>query len=234
MEIKELFKKVRKENNLTQEKLAEMLNISRSSIALYEKGIRKPDVFLVNDICKRFDVKLDNVKVSNNKNKKEGKSFTISSIVLFVIAFLLEACHVVDINNKYGYNIYNDKLKVENSSNICIVRVDSVNNFNNKNKKYKYTIIEYIKKDIYYHFKEDEILISNKLSKFKLNYYLIFINKKYYQDSDKKADSSSEIEITHLPFIKELEDYDESLKYNEQTGKCKSVIDYYINLINDK
>ena len=43
-----------------------------------------------------------------------------------------------------------------------------------------------------------------------------------------------QINIFNIPFIKELEDYDESLKYNEQTGKCKTVIDYYINLINDK
>jgi len=41
---KERLKQLREERGLTQKQLAEMLNISRSALSLYESGQRQPDL----------------------------------------------------------------------------------------------------------------------------------------------------------------------------------------------
>ena len=64
-------------------------------------------------------------------------------------------------------------------------------------------------------------------------YYSVFINGITGSNSD-KVNNYNYIFIMELSFVTKLKGYDESLKYYEQTGECKSVIDYYINLINDK
>lgn len=53
--------KIRKENNLTQEKLAEMLNISRQAIAKWESGESLPEVDNLVQISNLFNVSLDSL-----------------------------------------------------------------------------------------------------------------------------------------------------------------------------
>ena len=60
-------------------------------------------------------------------------------------------------------------------------------------------------------------------------YYLIFIEvDRVYL---KEGAYSSYCNITNKPFIYPLKDYDESLPYNEQTGECSKILNYYIDLI---
>ncbi|MBQ7307141.1 MAG: helix-turn-helix domain-containing protein [Clostridia bacterium] len=53
------LKELRKMKNLTQAKLAELLNISRSTIAMYETGASEPDLNTLNKIANYFNVTLD-------------------------------------------------------------------------------------------------------------------------------------------------------------------------------
>ena len=73
-----------------------------------------------------------------------------------------------------------------------------------------------------------EIFISNNKIINDSEYYLFFINEEintpigyHYNVIDK----------IYKPFIYPLKDYDESLSYNEQTGECSKILNYYINLI---
>lgn len=50
---------IRKRRKLTQRDLASKLNISQSTIALYETGARKPDPDTINKIADFFDVSTD-------------------------------------------------------------------------------------------------------------------------------------------------------------------------------
>ena len=52
------LKELRKMKNLTQAKLAELLNISRSTIAMYETGASEPDLNTLNKIANNFNVTL--------------------------------------------------------------------------------------------------------------------------------------------------------------------------------
>ncbi len=53
------LKELRQKNNLTQFQLAEILNLSISSITMYENGRRLPDIPTIINIAKYFNVSVD-------------------------------------------------------------------------------------------------------------------------------------------------------------------------------
>ena len=53
------LKEFRKENNITQEKLAEFLHTNRSLLSNYEKGIYLISTSFLYDICKKYKVSAD-------------------------------------------------------------------------------------------------------------------------------------------------------------------------------
>lgn len=53
------LKELRQANELTQNKLAQILNISRSTIAMYETGASEPDNETLKKIAKYFNVSID-------------------------------------------------------------------------------------------------------------------------------------------------------------------------------
>lgn len=59
MNLSGKIKKLRAENNLTQEQLAQNLQVSRSTISSWETGRSYPDLQMIIDICDRFNVSLD-------------------------------------------------------------------------------------------------------------------------------------------------------------------------------
>nr|WP_084178174.1 helix-turn-helix transcriptional regulator [Clostridium sulfidigenes] len=72
LNFKENLKKLRKEKNISQEQLAEKLNISRQAISKWESGKAYPDIdnlILLRDI---FNVSLDELMVNEKTDK--GKS----------------------------------------------------------------------------------------------------------------------------------------------------------------
>lgn len=78
--FEERFVKLRKENNLTQEDVANKLGISPQAVSKWENGISMPDISLLVDIASMFNVSVDTllgketenheVTLSNNENKK--------------------------------------------------------------------------------------------------------------------------------------------------------------------
>lgn len=53
------LKKIRKERNLNQLKVAMDLNISREALSHYENGKREPSLDMLNKLSKYFDVSID-------------------------------------------------------------------------------------------------------------------------------------------------------------------------------
>lgn len=53
------LKKVRKERNLNQLKVAMDLNISREALSHYENGKREPSLDMLNKLSKYFNVSID-------------------------------------------------------------------------------------------------------------------------------------------------------------------------------
>ena len=69
------------------------------------------------------------------------------------------------------------------------------------------------------------VKIGNKAYGF--DYYIIFDSGNISRENS----IENYLTIFHKPFIYPLKDYDESLPYNEQTGECSKILNYYIDLI---
>lgn len=96
MDFKDIFIQLRKERKYTQEGIAKALNVSKSTIAMWETGERKPSTDKYEEVSDFFNVDMDflygktNIKrkttFDNNGNKSEVPIYdkdTIELIDLF-------------------------------------------------------------------------------------------------------------------------------------------------------
>lgn len=67
----EKLKKLRKEKNLTQQQLGEILGISPSTVGMYEQERRKPDNQIIRKYCKFFQVSADYLLCENEEDAVE-------------------------------------------------------------------------------------------------------------------------------------------------------------------
>ena len=59
MTLGEKIKYLREEKGITQQQLAEILNINRVTLSGYEIGRRTPDIYTLKKIANRLDVTID-------------------------------------------------------------------------------------------------------------------------------------------------------------------------------
>ena len=70
------LKKLRKENNLSQEQLAEELNVSRQAISKWESATAYPEMDKIITLCDKFQVNIDDLlykDVKEANREKEAK-----------------------------------------------------------------------------------------------------------------------------------------------------------------
>ncbi len=92
MSIGEILKALRKDNNLTQQELAERLKIGQATIACYENGQREPSVSNLISYADFFECTLDfitgrtddmgNVVIDEKKSSKGADKLTDAEIRL--------------------------------------------------------------------------------------------------------------------------------------------------------
>ena len=235
MKLKDKIKEIRISNNYNQEDFAKLLGVSRNTIAAYENGIRKPGIHIIQDISDKFNIPIENLyEAEVNKKCKVSKlvkTFVITLSMSLVVVISLLIGHIVYIEDKYGYNIYNDELKVLNSTDICIVKINYLEEENKDYKVYNVSCKEYLKSE---NSNRLHFIIVSKIKVSSNGIYIIFDNlSKDYIDSDKSTLYSS-CKIENKLFIEELKDYNESLSYDKQEGKAGNKINYYLNLINSQ
>lgn len=87
----EIIRNLRKENNISQEELAEKLGVSRQSISLWETGQTMPAMENIVTIANIFDVSTDMLLRGNSENSPEkdktvkSKKLSVWEIVLLVL-----------------------------------------------------------------------------------------------------------------------------------------------------
>ena len=80
MNLSDNLKKIRKENNLSQEQLAEKLGVSRQAVSKWESGISYPEMDKVMQICQLFNININELihenisEVTEKKKEKENLS----------------------------------------------------------------------------------------------------------------------------------------------------------------
>lgn len=59
MDVKDILKKLREKNNLTQEEMAQKVNITRQAISRWETGETQPDTQMLKVLSREFDVSIN-------------------------------------------------------------------------------------------------------------------------------------------------------------------------------
>ncbi len=98
-EIGKLIKKIRKENNLSQQKFASQYGVTYQAVSKWETGKNIPDISILKKICD--DYKIDLNDLLDNKattKKKDKKIFFIVLIAILVI--VITSSIIIIINNK--------------------------------------------------------------------------------------------------------------------------------------
>ncbi len=80
------IKALRNTKGISQEELAEVLNVSRQTISKWESDIVSPDINNIQSLSNYFNVRTD---YTINGNEKEPKSFPVFYIIFIVVVFLL-------------------------------------------------------------------------------------------------------------------------------------------------
>lgn len=90
MNLAENLKKIRKENNLSQEQLAEQLGVSRQSVSKWESGQAYPEMDKVLQLAKMFNLNIDDLlnqdikEVNNEKQSKMAINKYIDDFLAFI------------------------------------------------------------------------------------------------------------------------------------------------------
>ena len=98
--IGKFIKDLRIKNNLTQKEFADKYNVTYQAVSKWENGKNMPDLSLLKDISKDFDVSLDDLFNGEKSVKKSYKKYIIIGIICIVIVLFL----VIKNNNNGDFN----------------------------------------------------------------------------------------------------------------------------------
>lgn len=85
MNFGERLQELRKQKNLSQEQLADLLHVSRQTISRWETSQTTPDLSSLEKLCELYEMSYDELLL-NKKSKKTFK-FSYMSLIIFIIMF---------------------------------------------------------------------------------------------------------------------------------------------------
>lgn len=98
--IGKFIKEIRKNNNLTQQEFADKYGVTFQAVSKWENARGIPEISILKQICKDFDMTLDELldgeysKQQNNKQKKKG--IIVIGIILIVFLIVLGIWFLLD------------------------------------------------------------------------------------------------------------------------------------------
>lgn len=87
--IGEFIKQLRKENNLTQKDLADKYGVTYQAVSKWERGLNIPDIAILKEISKDFNIDINYLLDCNKLTKKTPKYFILLGISFILIIVLL-------------------------------------------------------------------------------------------------------------------------------------------------
>ena len=85
-----IIKYIRNKNKLTQKQFADKYNVTYQAVSKWENGKNMPDISIIKQICKDYNISLEEMVGGNFKRKKtKSVKYTLSTY-----------------NNNYIYRIY--------------------------------------------------------------------------------------------------------------------------------
>lgn len=100
---------LRKEKNLSQEELAEKLNVARQTISKWETGSTTPDTNNLIELSNIFEISIEDLLGKNNKVEEENKTEEVKSnkkkiIKRLLIITLIIFVFLYKLKKKYLYD----------------------------------------------------------------------------------------------------------------------------------
>lgn len=83
-----VIKEIRKKHNLTQKQLADKYNVTYQAVSKWENGINMPEISLIKQISKDFNISLDELFDGEFKKKQNKEIILILFIILFLISII--------------------------------------------------------------------------------------------------------------------------------------------------
>ena len=113
-EFSERIKKLRKEYNLTQENLAEKVNVNRTTVAKWENGSLIPLNDTLIELSRIFNISIDelltgiksNTSISNNSSKKALGISTAVFIYFIAVSWIIVSTTYLKINENLATAIF--------------------------------------------------------------------------------------------------------------------------------
>lgn len=148
--------KLRKENKLWQDSLADKLGITRQTISNWELNITKPDIVQIKNISEIFNISIDELldnntkdiiekKISNTEKltNKTNKYIKITLITLyFIILIFLIIITIYFFNKKDFTNDYQTSFRCNNNKIIYDVSIDNYYNSENGNTSFDIVVFK--------------------------------------------------------------------------------------------
>lgn len=108
--IGNIIKKIRKNNNLTQNDLANSLGVTYQAVSKWENGKNIPDIAILKEISKKYNV--DITELLDVENKKVTKVKSTIGIILFIIIVII-SLSILIMNKEDNFNMQEIKSSCE-------------------------------------------------------------------------------------------------------------------------
>ena len=105
--LSENLKKIRKDNNLSQEQLAEKLGVSRQAISKWESGAAYPEMEKIIQLCDKFDMNIDDL-LHRDIREIKGEQTSKNNLNKFIDSFLN---YITDTINLFSSMNFKSKIK---------------------------------------------------------------------------------------------------------------------------
>lgn len=88
--IANFIKDIRKKHNLTQKQFADKYNVTYQAVSKWENALNMPDTLLMKQICKDYNISMDELLEGEYKKKQRKKvHIAISLFILLIILFCI-------------------------------------------------------------------------------------------------------------------------------------------------
>lgn len=106
--IGKFIKKIRKDNNLTQAAFAEKYGVTYQAVSKWENGKNVPDIALLKEISKDFNVSIDDILKGevtslDEKDKTKSNKYKIVLVIVLVIFILILLVIIFNRNSNFEF-----------------------------------------------------------------------------------------------------------------------------------
>lgn len=107
--IGKFIKKIRLDNNLTQKEFADKLGVTPQAVSKWEQGKNIPDVGIIKQISKDFNVQIDEILEGKELTTKKNKKLLIPIILIVFIIAIIISFILGNQNNNYKFKTISSK-----------------------------------------------------------------------------------------------------------------------------